>query len=145
VTPATADDALESAFRALRHRDRSAAELRDWLARRKVPPAARAEAIETLTRTGLLDDARFAENRARVLAERGAGDALIRYELERAGVDGDVIEEALAGIEPEQTRAATIVRRRGAGAKTSRYLRSKGFSEDSVAGAVATEQDEALG
>jgi regulatory protein len=136
-------DPLERAFAALRHRDRSAAELRDWLARRQVPQAACDEALETLSRTGLVDDTRFAESRARSLAERGAGDALIRHELVKARVDGDAIEDALAGIEPEAARAATIIRRRGIGPKTARFLRSKGFSEDTVAGAVATEPDEA--
>lgn len=145
MTGAPAAEALESALRALRHRDRSAAELRDWLTRRELPEAACDEALETLARTGLLDDTRFAENRARSLAERGAGDALIRYQLEHAGVEREAIELALAGIEPETRRAAAVVRRRGAGTKTSRYLRSKGFSEEALAGAVATEPDEALG
>ena len=145
MTLRTAEVALESALRALRHRDRSAAELRDWLARRDVPPAACDEALETLVRTGLLDDTRFAENRARVLADRGAGDTLIRYELEHAGVEQDAIEAALAALEAETTRAATVVRRRGAGVKTARYLRTKGFTEDAIAAAVATEPDEALG
>ena len=145
MTGAPTPDALESALRALRHRDRSAAELRDWLTRRELQEAACDEALETLARTGLLDDTRFAENRARSLAERGAGDTLIRYQLEHAGIEREAIELALAGLEPEMTRAAAVVRRRGAGTKTSRYLRSKGFSEEAVAGAVATEPDEALG
>jgi len=97
----------------------------------------RSETIDALVRTGLLDDARFAERRAATLASRGAGDALIRHELRRAGVDRELVEHALASAPSEDERARQIVAARGGGPKTARYLAGKGFADESVRGAVA--------
>jgi SOS response regulatory protein OraA/RecX len=107
--------------------------------------AATAEALATLVRTGILDDTRYAENRAHSLAERGAGDAFIRHDLAAAGVASAGIESALEGIESEHERARRIVDRRGASARTARYLAGKGFAEDVVRAAVAHSADEGLG
>ena len=96
-------------------------------------------------RTGLLDDRRFAAARAERLAERGAGDALIRHDLLRAGLDVDLVEHALTALESERERAERIVARRGSGPKTARYLSGKGFSEDVVHAVVARAVDDALG
>lgn len=140
-----AAEALDAALRALRLRDLSAHDLRGKLEEKGFPSAACDAALESLARTGLLDDRRFAENRARTLAERGAGDALVRHELERAGVDGEAIEDALGTLASEGERARAVAARRGPGAKTVRYLYSKGFSEDAVASAVASASGQALG
>jgi regulatory protein len=137
-------DALELALRALRVRDRSERELDERLEARGISEAARRETLATLRRTGLLDDRRFAEGRASALAGRGAGDALIRHELVSAGVAGDLVDEAMASVGPELERARSLVARRGTGAKTARYLSSKGFSED-VVGAVAGGSEDELG
>jgi SOS response regulatory protein OraA/RecX len=96
-------------------------------------------------RTGLVDDARYAENRARALVERGAGDALVRHDLHGSGLADDAVERALAELPSERERAERIVRQRGAGAKTARYLAAKGFSDDAVGAAVADVAGEALG
>ena len=77
---------LDLAIRALRFRDRSAAELEERLEQRGVGEAERAQALETLERIGYVDDERFARMRAEQLAERGSGDALIRDDLERRGL-----------------------------------------------------------
>jgi SOS response regulatory protein OraA/RecX len=131
------EDAVEVALRALRHRDRSAAELDARLAQRGVGAAERAEALEALERVGYVDDGRFALLRAEQLAGRGAGDALIRHDLVERGVAAAHVEAALAALEPERERVTRIVARRGPGPKTARYLASKGFGEDAVADAVA--------
>jgi SOS response regulatory protein OraA/RecX len=145
-------DAVEAALRLLRHRDRSTAGLELKLAERGFGEAERAEAIATLERTRVLDDRRYAESRAVSLAERGAGDALVRHDLESAGIASELVEEALSLLEPEPDRALRVVERRGGGVRTLRYLASKGFSEDAIAlaahgsgGAVARESDGALG
>jgi SOS response regulatory protein OraA/RecX len=101
--------------------------------------------LETLARTSLVDDRRFAELRAASLGDRGAGDEFIRHELARAGVDAELVEEAVALLPPESERAARIVARRGHGPKTARYLAGKGFSEDVVRGVIAHSQGEPLG
>jgi regulatory protein len=129
--------ALDWALRALHRRDLTGLELERRLAARGYPEAERERARVTLERTGLLDDRRFAENRALVLAARGTGDELIRHALESAGVHRELIDGALEAIEPEADRARRIVRRRGPGPKTARYLSGRGFSEEVVSGAVA--------
>ena len=138
-------DAVQAALAALRYRDLSERELERKLAARGFSEDERQDAVLTLRRTGLLDERRFAESRARSLASRGAGDRLIRYELERAGVPGDDVEDAIGALEEESTRAEAIVARRGASAKTARYLLAKGFSGDVASEAVASERDEELG
>jgi regulatory protein len=138
-------DALESALRALGHRDRSAREIERRLTERGFAPEEREQALEALRRTGVVDDERFARNRAESLAARGAGDELIRHDLVRAGIERDVVDEAVALLEPEARRASRIVERRGAGPKTARYLASKGFSRDVVAAAVASDEGRELG
>jgi SOS response regulatory protein OraA/RecX len=137
--------ALEAGLASLRYRDLSERELDRKLAERGFDGEEREEAVATLRRTGLLDERRFAENRARSLASRAAGDALIRYELERAGVGAELIEESLAVLEPEHERARAVVGRRGAGAKTARYLAAKGFAPEVVSEAVASIPEDELG
>jgi SOS response regulatory protein OraA/RecX len=85
-------------------------------------------ARETLRAAGYVDDARFAAERAGVLAARLSGDALIRDDLARRGLDGEVIEEALAGLPPESERARAAVARTGPG--VLRKLASRGFPSD---------------
>jgi regulatory protein len=139
------EDALEQALRTLRLRERSAAEVDRQLATRGVEEPDRRQALETLARTGLVDDRRYAELRASSLAERGAGDQLVRYELERAGVATDLVDEAIATLPRELERAAGIVARRGASARTARHLAGKGFAEDVIRAVIALSQDEPLG
>jgi regulatory protein len=137
--------AVDTALRALRHRDLSARELEQRLRAKGFTESERAEALETLERTGLLDDARFAEARARSLAARGAGDAAIRHALGLAGVVQEIADDALHALEPEAERANAIAARRGMGPKTARYLRGRGFSEEVVAGVVAGSSADELG
>ena len=132
-------DAVEQALRALRHRDRSTAELDARLAQRGVAPAEREQALETLERIGYVDDERFARRRAEQLADRGSGDALIRHDLEERGITSEHVEAALSSLQPEQERVARIVDRRGPGDKTARYLASRGFGADALEVAVARE------
>jgi regulatory protein len=132
-------DPLDLALAALRHRDRTAAELEARLEQRGVGEAERQQALETLERVGYVDDERFARTRAEQLAARGSGDALIRDDLQRRGLVADVVEAALEALEPEQERAARIAAQRGRSVKTARYLASRGFGEEAVAALVAAE------
>jgi SOS response regulatory protein OraA/RecX len=139
------DDAVQAALRLLRHRDRSVVQVDRELQARGVEDGARANALATLTRTGIVDDDRFAERRAATLAERGAGNALIAHDLSAAGIARDAVDEAIATLESEHARARRIVERRGGNSKTARYLAGKGFSEDVVREVIARAGDEALG
>ena len=93
--------------------------------------------VERLNDSGAVDDARFAQQRARSLSERNAGDLLIQHDLSRRGVSAENVEAAIEALEPEAVRAARVVERRGAGAKTARYLAGKGFSQDAIESACA--------
>src|SRR5215217_315927 len=130
-------DAVEQALRALRHRDRSTAELDARLAQRGIGESEREQALETLERIGYVDDERFARTRAEQLAARGSGDALIRHDLEGRGIEEEHVEAALAAVEPERARAARIVQRCGTGAKTACYLASRGFGTDALETLIA--------
>ena len=137
--------AVDLALDALGRRDLSEHELERKLAARGVPAGERAEAVETLRRTGLLDELRFARGRAAALASRGAGDALVRAALRRAGVSPELADAAVAELDPEAERARAVVARRGVSARTARYLAGKGFAPDTVAAAVARDGGDALG
>lgn len=137
-------EALSAAVGALRYRDHSASSLDRRLERRGVTPAARRRTLQTLARAGVVDDARFAHARAEALAARGAGDHLIADDLRRQGVAPELVEAALAALEPEPARAGAIVARRGTAPKTWRYLAAKGFSPETIESLVAERDDGAI-
>jgi len=140
-----ADDAVECSLRALRHRDRTVLEIEKHLRARGFSDDDCVRAIETLHRTGLVNDERFAQARASSLAARGAGNALIAARLAEAGVAHELVNEALDAVEPEAARARRIVASRGASPKTARYLYGKGFSQDAVSAVVAEREGDELG
>jgi len=132
-------EALAVATRALARREHSQRSLRERLLRAGVSVGDAEAVVAELQQTGLIDDARFAEERARVLAGKGKGDAAIRFDLERAGVGPDELEAALGTLDPERERAAALVARRGASPATARLLAGRGFDEEVVAAIVAAE------
>jgi regulatory protein len=132
-------EALAVATRALARREHSRRSLRERLLRAGVSVGDAEAVVAELQQTGLVDDARFAEERARVLAGKGKGDAAIRFDLERAGVGPDELEAALGTLDPERERAAALVARRGASPATARLLAGRGFDEEVVAALVAAE------
>ncbi|MEP6910342.1 MAG: RecX family transcriptional regulator [Actinomycetota bacterium] len=128
-------EAMAKAARSLTRRDLTQKELADRLARNQVAPFARSEALASLVRAGAVDDARFARSRAQALAEREAGDAMIRHDLIGRGIADELVEAAVAELEPEAARAAKIVDLRGSSLRTARRLARKGFTKDSLEGA----------
>jgi regulatory protein len=76
--------------------------------------------IAELLGTGLLDDARYAGERARILHRRGASTRAIRAELRAKGIEADDIDRALGDLraeaaEPELAAALAYARRRRLG------------------------------
>jgi SOS response regulatory protein OraA/RecX len=130
-------EALARAGRALRARDRTSTELDHRLARTGVRPRERAEAIETLARGGIVDDERSASRRAAALAERGRGDAAIRWQLERAGLAPELVERALADLPPERERAERVVAEAGRGHHVALLLARRGFDPETIEDVVA--------
>jgi SOS response regulatory protein OraA/RecX len=136
-------DALTRALRALKTRDRSRRSLDERLGAAGVAARSRREALETLERVGLVDDDRLAAARAQALAERGYGDAAIRFDLERQGLAGEAVGAALAALEPERERARRLVEQRGRDARVARWLATKGFHAEAVEDAVGGFAEEA--
>lgn len=121
------ENAFDVATRALRHADRSRAELDGRLAQRGYAEDERTAALDRLEELGWLDDERTAGLRAAALADRGYGDAYIRADLERRSLP---VEAALEGLEGERERALRHVERGAA------WLARRGF-EPEVVGSVA--------
>lgn len=129
-------EALEAATRALRHRDRSCATLRARLDAAGIAPGAAEDALQTLARAGIVNDDRFAHERAAALAGRGSGDALIRADLAAAGISGDSATAAIAALEPERERAIRLVAARGETFSTARWLARRGFAGEAIEAAL---------
>ncbi|HEY2937923.1 MAG TPA: RecX family transcriptional regulator [Gaiellaceae bacterium] len=129
--------ALETALRAVARRDQSASELRRRLKRRRMGASDREEALGALARVGLVDDARYAARRAESLAERGHGNAAIRWRLEREGVGSAEADAAVAALEPEAERARRLVSARGAGPRAAHELARRGFGEEAIEQALS--------
>lgn len=138
-------EARSAALRALRTRDHTTASLERRLGEQGIAGALRKETVEATRRAGLVDDRRFAESRAALLAARGAGDLLIGDDLARHGVPAATAQLAIARLEPEADRVAAIVDARGRSPRTARYLAAKGFSEASLEPLVADLVADALG
>ncbi len=128
-------------------------------------PAAGEEAIEALIArflgAGLLDDARYAEARARSLSRRGQPLRGIRLQLLQKGVGEGEIAAALAGLreelgDPELAAALAYARRRrlgpfraGSERRVQRErdlaaLARRGFASDLVLKVIDAESAEAL-
>ncbi len=98
--------AYDAALLLLSYRPRSASEVRQRLARRGFAPDLVSEALERLQRTGLVDDAEFAqswvENRQ---TYRPSGSRLLSAELRAKGIEREIIDEVLPGEETEEESA----------------------------------------
>jgi len=138
--------AYERLLRLLSNRPRSTAELTDYLKRKNTPPDVVADVLERLTREGYLDDVAFVrfwvENRERC---NPRGPHALRQELRRKGISGRLVDEALAGLDWEDSayRAAQSRQRRWAGLERSdfrravgSYLSRRGFDYDIIADVV---------
>jgi regulatory protein len=107
--------AIDLAYKALARRERTVAELRGYLERRQIGTDAVEDAVEELTASGFLDDARyavrFAEDKREL--ERWGSERIAR-ELGRRGVAAEFVEAALCdrGHEAELESAVTLLEER---------------------------------
>jgi SOS response regulatory protein OraA/RecX len=125
--------ALSQATRTLATSARSRGELEQRLARSGHVGAAREQALESLDRAGLVDDARLAESRAAVLARRGYGDAAIRADLRRRRIGDESSRDAMAALEPELTRVQRLLVGQDVTPSLLRRLAGRGFSRETLA------------
>jgi len=129
-------EALALAARALEQRDLSRGRLDARLTGARLTAAEREQALETLERSGLVDDARLARARAEALAERGWGDAAIAARLESEGVGPELAREAITDLADEAERVCVFVERGADRRKTTSFLVRRGFDEDAIEAAL---------
>ena len=109
------DRALQLAYRAVGRRERTVAELRTLLERKRAEPEHIAAAVAELREAGLLDDARYARRFAEDKRELESwGRERIARELQRRGIAPDLIETVVAdrGREAELETALLLLARR---------------------------------
>lgn len=107
------DDTVERAFGAvlnyLSYRPRSRREIGHYFRRKKIEPEVAEALTERLQRLGLVDDRAFArywvENR---LAFRPRGSRALRMEMRQKGLESDVIDDALEGLQDEEALAHEV-------------------------------------
>jgi regulatory protein len=134
------EEVLALALKALAQKERSVAELRDWLIARRVDEADAVAVIERLAADGALDDDRFARRFAEDKRElAGWGEERIREALEARGIEHHHVESALAGDDEEAqlARALDLLAERGApvgdDAERGRafgFLARRGYSQE---------------
>jgi regulatory protein len=102
--------AIQLGYRAVGYRDRTVAELRTFLERKRVEPDAISDAVDELTAAGLLDDARYARRFAEDKRELERwGSERIARDLHRRGIAPDVIERVVSDQSREAELATAIV------------------------------------
>ena len=142
--------AYDKAVRYLSYRPRSTAEVRRALEEAKFAPEAIEETLARLGDQGYLDDAAFAaywvENRQRF---RPKGEQVLRQELRQAGVEKEIIDESLSGLDSNEAAYAAAQSRASRLAvlaaedpaafkrKLSEFLLRRGFTYDVVRDVVA--------
>lgn len=141
----------EQALRLLEVRGRSCFELRGRLLAKGHPTAAVDALLERLCESGLLDDARFARDRARAMLRRkGWGPRKLAADLARRGVDREQVDAAIADAyadadtDPAAIMRREVVKRFGPDvldpdadpkrrARARRFLLGRGFTPEAVA------------
>ncbi len=125
----------------LARREHSRAELVHKLAQKGYPDDEIDRQLARLAEEGLQSDWRFAESFAAQRARNGFGAMKIRYELERRGVAGALIDEALSPWRDSWLELAREQRERHFGdwpedyrerARQSRYLQQRGYDFDVI-------------
>jgi regulatory protein len=134
--------AYEAGLRALSRRELSRDELAAKLERSGIGLEEAERAISQLTAAGYQSDERTAHERARVLGSRRYGDVAIRDDLERRGIADEIIDSALASIEPELSRATALARRADDAMQLARTLQRKGYSQDTIDRALHTPESQ---
>ena len=100
------------------------------------------EAAATLTKDGLQNDRRFAENFVAARAGRGGGPLRIRQALIERGLESGLVDQVLADIDTDWFEQARRVRQKKYGyavptdykekARQMRFLQYRGFDLDQI-------------
>jgi len=125
-------EALNKATRMLARRPLPRALLEERLEKKGVAPVALEEAVEALAHAHYLNDRSYALDRAQSLAERGYGNAAVRYILEQEKVGSGLIGDAISSLEPELERAQAIALAVSDRKKLLGRLARRGFSAETL-------------
>lgn len=131
-----------TALRLLARREHSELELRHKLAARKFTDAVINAVLVGLLDEGLLSNRRFTEIYVRGRFERGYGPARIQAGLRERGIDGDLMEQALAELSQLWIDSAARQRNKRFGCrvpdeyrarvKQMRFLQQRGFTGEQI-------------
>ncbi|HET7650673.1 MAG TPA: regulatory protein RecX [Gammaproteobacteria bacterium] len=126
----------------LARREHSAGEITAKLLARGYDRDAVATVVAALASGNLLSDVRFVEEFVASRLRRGSGPAKIREELRGRGVDGALVDSALAEYADAWVENAAAARRKRFGAalprdyaeraRQARFLQQRGFSAEQV-------------
>jgi regulatory protein len=135
----SSDEARDLAAKLLSRRELSRRELRRRLEGSGVDEPLAEEVMDDFESWRFVDDRRLAAAVAGSLARRGYGDLAIAARLDERGLSAEDRDEALAELEPEADRAATLARtgRRDARALGG-FLHRRGFTEEAIESALAS-------
>jgi regulatory protein len=138
---ADAEKARTTALSCLARRDFSSGELADKLRAKAFDELMVVELIAALTREGILNDERYAQNYVAYHAGRGQGPLRIAADLRRRGLAAQLIDGALSGG-PDWRALALKVSRAKFGpqppgswalkARQARFLLYRGFAADQI-------------
>lgn len=135
----TQTSALSCGMEYLVRRARSSNEMRLYLLEKGFAESAVADAIDSLTKQGLLDDQKLARDFADFRLRNCKGEIAIRRDLAERGVEDDIIDGAIDSLDKEDVRQAAFkLAMKAAGRydsedpsffqKVVRYVASHGFT-----------------
>jgi regulatory protein len=135
----SSEEARELAAKLLSRRDLSRRELRRRLEGSGVDDPLAEEIVDDFESWRFVDDRRLAAAVAGSLARKGYGDLAIAARLEERGLSAEDRDGAIAELEPEVGRAATVA---FTGRKDARalagFLHRRGFTEEAIESALAS-------
>jgi regulatory protein len=150
---ADAQVARATAVALLARRDLASGELQQRLRAKAFEENTVSAVITELTREGVLNDERYAQNYVAYHAGRGQGPIRIAAELRRQGVVAAIVDDALqAGPDWRALAAKTRSARFGPQppanwaekARQARFLQYRGFSSDHIRAATGADPDTGL-
>jgi regulatory protein len=136
----------------LARREHSAGELRTKLRERGYESTAVEAVLSSLAQENLLSDQRFVQEFMAARVRRGSGPMKIRAELRGRGVEGELVDLALATLKGASAEGAATARRKRFGAelpkdmteraRQARFLQQRGFSMDDIRKALKGDVEE---
>ncbi len=150
VEPLDTRAARGAALDALARRDRSSEALRRKLVDTGYDPVLAGEVVERLVGEKLVDDRRYAQDFVAFHAARGQGPIRVRAELRKAGMQGELVEDALDAypdwiaqlLKAHQKKFGTQLPTHYAdGQRRARFLEFRGFTRAQIGLALGIDTD----